>query len=305
MPTALVTWAELRFRAMGTAVHLAVLGDAGALVDARARIEELEARWSRFRPTSVLCRLNAARGRPVMVDAETFDLVVTAVAAWHGTAHLFDPTVLDAVEAAGYDRTFDQLDGLATRAPSGAAPGCLGIHLDPELLRVQLPDGVHLDLGGIGKGRTADLVATELVAAGAEVAMVNLGGDLRIAGEVTHGAFPVAIEDPLDLGATAATVDLASGALATSSRARRRWLADGVEQHHLIDPATGLPAGRDVLAVTVLADECTRAEVLAKAALVAGLAEGQALLLDARLPALLVTEDGARHRVGGFGGFER
>lgn len=189
-------WSELGFRAMGTQVHLAVPAEAAALLlDARLRIEDLEARWSRFRDDSVLSRLNRAAGRPVLVDDETFDLLATAVGAWQGTGGRFDPTVLDALEAAGYDRSFAGLGadlGAGPGPASGPAPaptpGCAGLRLDPTLGRVEVPVGVRLDLGGIGKGRTADLVATELVAAGAPSALANLGGDLRVAGELPLAA---------------------------------------------------------------------------------------------------------------------
>ena len=301
-------WAELRFRAMGTQVHLAALGEPGLLVDARHRIEELEDRWSRFRPDSLLCLLNGAAGRTAIVDEETFDLVVTAVGAWHGTDHRFDPTVLDAVSAAGYDRSFELVGPNPTAgAPApGPTPGCSGIALDPDRQSISLPAGVHLDLGGIAKGRTADLVATELVAAGARSAMANLGGDLRIAGEPpAGGAFSIVVEDPTDRRPAAVVVDLAVGALATSSRARRAWTVDGEARHHLIDPATGQPAAGDVLAATVIAGECTQAEVLAKAALVAGRDAGAVLLADAGVPALLIDADGDGHPVGDFQRFAR
>jgi thiamine biosynthesis lipoprotein len=252
--------------------------------------------------------LNAASGHRVPVDLETFDLVAAAVAAWCDTAHHVDPTVLDALEAAGYDRSFDgmRLDPPSTTRPHRPAPGCADVELDAEHLTVRLPRGVRLDLGGIAKGRTADLIATELVHGGARSAMVNLGGDLRVAGELpTSAAFPIAVEDPVDLTMAATTVHLADGALATSSRARRRWTVDGVEQHHLIDPATGAPCRRDVLATTVIAPTCTSAEVLAKAVVVAGRPGGEALLLDAGVAALVITEDGRRHRIGGFEAYER
>ena len=185
------------------------------------------------------------------------------------------------------------------------ALGCVGIELDPDLLRVTLPPGTHLDLGGIGKGRTADLVAEDLLRAGARSALVNLGGDLRIVGDLPPGSeFSIAIEDPFDVGGSATTVRLGHGALATSSRARRRWTVAGEEQHHLIDPATGAPALSGVAAVTVLAATTTEAEVLAKAALVAGVDEGIDLLDDAAAAALLVDDDGDQYRVRDFAGFE-
>lgn len=303
-------WAELRFRAMGTQVHLAVLGDdPTVLVEARLRIEELEARWSRFRADSLLSRLNRAAGHKVLVDDETFDLVTTAVAAWHHTGHRFDPTVHDAMVRSGYDRTFDQIGtgpGPARGPVPLPAPGCAAIGLDPVLLGITLPPGTHLDLGGIAKGRTADLVAAGLLAAGAPSALVNLGGDLRITGEVPAGsAFSIAIEDPSDLRRSATVVDLDGGGLATSSRARRRWTVGGVEHHHLIDPATGAPADTGLAAVTVIAADTTEAEVLAKATLVAGADDGPDLLTGAGAAGLLIGPDGSRRRVGDFEDHER
>ncbi len=296
-----VAWAELWFRAMGTAVHLSVLGDdPSVLVDARRRIDDLEARWTRFRSDSVLAELNASPGRPVAVDEETFTLVALAVHAWRETGGRFDPTVLDAVRAEGYDRSFDHLDPSGATGRSGPVPGCAGIHLDPLYDQIMLPEGVRLDLGGIGKGRAADLVAKDLVRAGVRSAVVNLGGDLRIAGPPLDEPLVVAIEDPLSLHGVAEVVAVRSGALATSSRARRAWTVDGEERHHLIDPTTGRSARSGLAAVTVLAADAVRAEVLAKAAFVAGADEGASLLDAAGTPGLLIDDDGRHRFVSGF-----
>ncbi len=313
--TAAATWADLRVRTMGTEAHLAVLGDDPTLLLlAQERLGDLEGRWSRFRPDSTLCRLNRSDGRPVVVDEATFDLVATAVGAWHGTGGRFDPSVLDAVVAAGYDRSFDRLppvppDGGPSAPPGGPpspSPGCAGIRLDPDRSSIELPSGVHLDLGGIGKGRAADLVATELVAAGARAAFVNLGGDLRVVGPLEAGrGLQVAVEDPLDLERALTTVEVTDGALATSSVARRRWVTPTGVAHHLIDPATGAPSDSPVAAVTVLAPETTTAETLAKAALVAGPDGAAALLADAGHPALVVDRGGVRHRLNRFEEHER
>lgn len=298
-------WSELRFPAMGTEVHVAALGAApGALVEVPFRVEALEQRWSRFRPDSDLCRLNRSEGRPVPVDDETFDLVAAAARAWRDTGHRFDPTVHDALIAAGYDRSFDQL--LPRPGPRGAppgVPGCGGIVLDAARAQVTLPPGTHLDLGGIGKGRTADLVATGLVEGGARAAYVNLGGDLRIAGDLGGTTVTVGIEDPQTLESSRWVAHLAGGALATSSVARRRWVLGDTEAHHLIDPVTGRPAAGGVLAVTVVAAEAMAAEVLAKAALIAGRGDAAAVLRDAGVAGLVVAEDGTEECIGGIEAF--
>jgi thiamine biosynthesis lipoprotein len=206
--------------------------------------------------------------------------------------------VLDAVCAEGYDRSFEELDPVA--AVPAAVPGCADIRLDPLFDQVVLPAGVHLDFGGIGKGRAADLVAKDLVLAGARSGVVNLGGDLRLAGPPLDEALVVTIEDPLRPGGTAAVVALRSGALATSSVARRAWTVQGEARHHLIDPSTGRSADSGVAAVTVLAGDALRAEVLAKSALIAGPDDGLDLLEAAGAPGLLVTADGDRVWAAGF-----
>jgi thiamine biosynthesis lipoprotein len=160
------------FAAMGTFCHVIVVGHPLLLGHARQRIEELERRWSRFLPDSDISRINAAAGAPVAVSAEAFLLVSRAVEGWRLTGGLYDPTVLRAVIAAGYDRSFTDPACAAHRSaepaiPGGAAPGAGGIVLEPRLRTVQAPRGVMLDPGGIGKGLAADVVLAELLSLGA------------------------------------------------------------------------------------------------------------------------------------------
>ena len=188
---------ETRFHAMGTDAHMIVVGGSTRLLErARDRIDELESRWSRFLPDSELCRLNAAAGQPVIVASVTFELLTRAVEGWRLTGGHFDPTVLPALVAAGYDRSFETVerDAPELSARSTPAPGGAELSLDPIVRSVTLPPGVALDLGGIGKGFAADLVSTELLQAGASGACVNLGGDLRVRGTPPDGAWIVEVE---------------------------------------------------------------------------------------------------------------
>lgn len=257
------------WEAMGTGCEVVVVGGVGGdTAAARERVRDLEARWSRFRPDSELCRVNAGAGRPVRVSPETITVIAAAVTAWHSTAGRFDPTVLDALERVGYDRPFGcGLDGeLTITGPPPEVPGCGRIALDPAAGTVTVPPGTRLDLGGIAKGHAADLVAAELVARGAAGALVNLGGDLRATGSPpTPSGWTVGIE-----AVPRASVVVRDGGLATSSTCRRRWTRAGEAQHHVIDPAARVPASTSVATVTVFAASAARAEVLATAALIAG-----------------------------------
>jgi thiamine biosynthesis lipoprotein len=283
-------WAERRFRAMGSAAHVVVVGGPLHLADdAAARIEALEWAWSRFLPTSEVSALNAHAGHPVEVSPETALLVRTAITAWRVSGGSVDPTVLGAVVAAGYDRSFDRLAeahaassaappaGPSLAGPSPAGPslalvGCTDIVVTPATVTV--PAGTGFDPGGIGKGLAGDVVAQELLAAGADGACVNLGGDVRVAGRGPDGGgWTVAVEHPDD-GAPIALLGVADGAVATSSTLKRRWRIDGRWRHHLIDPATGRPATTDLVQVTAVAAEGWQAEAYAKTVLLRGSARG-------------------------------
>jgi len=258
---------------MGTDVHLmAVDAPAGALDGAEALLADLESRWSRFLPDSELSRINDHPGLPVMVSEPTFSVVSQAIDGWWSTSGRYDPSVLPALVAAGYDRPFRQLDhASASDAPATAAPpadptpGCADVQLLAEISAVIVPEGVALDLGGIGKGAAADRVVGSLLAAGAAGACANVGGDVSVAGTGPDGAGWVVGIDGAD-GEQLEVLSLASGGIATTSPSTRRWTRpDGADAHHLIDPATGRPASNGPRSVTVVAGSAATAEVLSKA----------------------------------------
>lgn len=287
---------EDRFRAMGSDIHLVVVGGtADMLSQAWARIEVLEQRWSRFRPDSEICRLNAAAGESLVVTADTLLLVQRAIDAWRLTGGGFDPTLLDALVAAGYDRTFDELhdDGAVGAPPmprlSIVRPGVTDIVIERDA--VMLPAGMGFDPGGIGKGLSADIVATEVIQAGAAGVCVNMGGDLRVLGESPTGTgWTLAIEHPWS-AQPIALVGLWDGAVATSSVLRKVWTVNGRRRHHLMDPQTEQPSESDLALVSVIAGQTWIAEVLAKAVLLRG-RERAFDLLDADAAALAVDHAG-------------
>src|SRR6266550_2831847 len=161
--------AETRFRAMGSMVHVVVVGGSlGLLETARERVEDLERKWSRFRPTSEISLMNQLAGRPVRVSPETATLVRLAIEGARITGGRFDPTVLGAVLRAGYDRSFELLGDDPVPDP-GWSPdsGYDRILVGEPSATVMLPANVGFDPGGIGKGYAADLLVAELLAAGA------------------------------------------------------------------------------------------------------------------------------------------
>jgi thiamine biosynthesis lipoprotein len=261
--------AERRFRAMGSDAHVVVVGPERLASRAEQRVADLERRWSRFDERSEISALNRHAGDPVLVSHDTVELVERAVEAWRLTHGWFDPTVLGALERAGYDRSFDEIERSGTtNGTSARHAGAAGIEIVAGAVR--LPAGTGFDPGGIGKGLAADIVVDELRAEGAEGACVNLGGDVRVDGvSPTGDAWTVAIEHPALVPAET-RVGLQRGAVASSATLRRRWKVGDEVRHHLIDPTTGLPSWTTLSFATVVAGHAWTAEVLAKTLVLRG-----------------------------------
>lgn len=284
---------------MGAACMVSVYADAAADELARiaqARVELLEQSWSRFRETSELNRLNSLSGTgPVVVSADLLTLVWHMQRAWEITRGLFDPTMLSEIKAAGYDADYATViargalagvaswnSGSATTQVRSSAMGT--VEIDLEASTVSLPAGVGLDPGAIGKGLAADIIANELMSVGAKGVLIDLGGDIVVAGlPEDSDAWVLAIEDERDpdnsdrepqLVRFAPTVDLDDSreadefetmGIATSSTLYRRWA--GGTRHHVLDPRTGQMADPQVVQATVWCGAGWLAEVSATAAL--------------------------------------
>jgi thiamine biosynthesis lipoprotein len=295
---------EVHVAALGGTVRLILVGGggptsptpddlAGFAALGAARLADLEARWSRFRPDSEISRLNTSGGAVHLLSPATYALVERGVAAWRMTDGRCDATVLSSMARLGSVPTGD------TRPlPVRPSPGCGAVTLVPEIGAVRLAPGVGLDLGAVGRGFAADLVAAELIAAGAPGVLVDVDGDARACGlGPDDGAWEVRVADPHRPGHALARLALTDGAAATSTP--RRPVGDGAAAPRpVVDPRTGRPVGDGLASVTVLAGDAWVAEALSTAALVEGRAGAAAFLAERHATALLVAADGTVEHVG-------
>jgi len=295
--------AELRFRAMGSDAHVVVIGGKPGSADrARRRIDDLERKWSRFRPDSEISRLNASAGSFIGVSGDTRLLVERAVTAWGVSGGAFDPTLLGAIIRAGYDRSFELLGPETPAGFSRLGAGADDIMIDGDAVR--LPSGTGFDPGGIGKGLAADVVAAELTAAGASGVCINLGGDVRVKGTGPDGdqGWTIALEHP-HARRPFALVGVGDGGIATSTTLRRAWQTEGKRHHHLIDPQTGLPSDTDIALAAVIAGDTWIAEVLAKAVVLHGTPYHFDILGGTGAEAIVVDGAGEMTTSAGFAAF--
>ena len=271
------------WRAVGTTCAAAVTARSQdehevswALAAARDEVAACERELSRFDPASDLSRLNAAGGRWIPVGRRLLEALGLALRAREDTGGRFDPTVLPALAAAGYDRSFELLEEREARPADDWRAGT-AIELDLENGRARLEPGSAVDLGGMGKGYAAGRALDAMLAASPGLAggLVDLGGDIAVAGDSPEGGpWLVAIADPRRQGETLAVLALESGGVATSGRDARRF-GPARSLHHLIDPETGEAALAGPLTVTVVAPDPVAAEVHATTLAIAGPAEAE------------------------------
>ncbi|HRX51494.1 MAG TPA: FAD:protein FMN transferase [Candidatus Krumholzibacteria bacterium] len=233
-----------------------------------AEARRIEAKFSRYRDDSVLHAIHAAAGAPMRVDDETAGLLDLAAACWELSGGRFDVT-------SGVLRRAWTFDG-GTRVPADAEVEALRVLVGWEKLtwrrpELVLPAGMELDLGGLGKEYAVDRVVTLLREEARVPVLVNFGGDLHASGPRRDGApWRVGVEDPGREDRAARVIDLAGGALATSGDARRYVMSGGERLGHILDPRTGRPVRGAPRSVTVAADACVQAGVLATTAMLHG-----------------------------------
>jgi FAD:protein FMN transferase len=240
--------------------------ECGAIAEEEAK--RIEQKYSRYRPDSVISRINGSNGRPVPVDLETAALLDYAENCFHLSKGLFDIT-------SGVLRRIWRFDG------SGQVPSNTEIERLLPLVgwekvlwngaEITLPPGMEIDFGGLGKEYAVDRAFQRITEHTGRPFLVNFGGDLRVSAALASGRpWRIAI-DSVDGGdATEGVLHIKTGALTTSGDARRYLLIDGVRYGHILNPRTGKPITGAPRSVTVSAPTCMQAGILSTLAMLQG-----------------------------------
>jgi thiamine biosynthesis lipoprotein len=278
---------------MGTGFTLLCSGSAGSqrrLQRAERWLQAFEGRFSRFLPGSELSRLNASAGRPFRASPALFEFVRQCLDLADRSGGLFDPTLLHELEAAGYDRTFDEvLHGRSGAVRTGVT--FRDVVLDDGSRTIVLPRGTGIDSGGLGKGWAADRASMLL----GEPCLVDLGGDIYARGRPPDAdCWRIGVQDPFQPDRDLTVLGVRDMGVATSSTLKRRWPAESDFAHHLLDPRSGRPSESDAVAVTAIAPSAAMADFYAKVALLKGSSLGLSYLeSEPDVEGLIVRADGA------------
>ncbi len=255
--------------AMGTRFEVVLDGDGGAperllraaAEEALARIQELDRRYSRFRPDSLLAYVNThAAERPVGVDADCFDLLAACAEVWLRSDGAFDPTVGPLLRAWGFHGEPGDVREAAARV------GMAHVALDDSLRTVRfLRPGISLDLGAIAKGQALDEAAAVLRECGITRALLHGGASSVVAIGTPPGepGWTIAVRG------SPYRVVLADRALGVSAPSGRTIERGGRRLGHVLDPRAGVPTEGAALAC-VVGDSARDADAWSTALLVVG-----------------------------------
>lgn len=236
----------------------------------------IEKKYSRYRKDNLIARINHSEGHPVEVDQETTLLLNYAAQCYQLSDGLFDIT-------AGVLRRIWSFQPGATPPGKKKVRECLKhigwsrLSWKPPILT--LPQGMEIDLGGIGKEYAVDKAAQLATQHTDASFVINFGGDLFINKPRRNGQpWHIAVDDPAATGVQQiGQISVAHGGIATSGDARRFLLHQGKRYSHILNPKTGYPIEKAPRSVTVLADNCLEAGMLATFAILQGADAGNFL----------------------------
>jgi thiamine biosynthesis lipoprotein len=276
-----------------------------AVADVESMMRRVERAASRFHGESELSWANVNAGRPVAVSRTLVNLMTTALEEADRSGGAVDPTVGRDLVRNGYDRDItlvaDSAEPVAS-APAGR-PSWGDVGLDRTAGLLTVPPGATLDLGSTAKAQTADWAAADLHDRYGCGVLVELGGDLAVAGRGRDWQVLVAEKAGQRGQQVTLSAPLGLAGLATSSTQIRRWQRARAEINHIIDPATGAAVTPHWRTVTVAADSATHANTCSTAAIVLGGRDPESALSwlrDQGVAARLVDRFGSIVTIGGW-----
>lgn len=279
--------------AMDTVMSLTAYGSHAreALDSASAEIQRLDKLFSISSETGDIYRVN--RDGEGDLSEDTRSLLASALEYGKDTNGIFDCTIEPVMEAWGFTTK-------NYRIPSDSELAELLSHVDASTVtlsgnHVTLPEDVKLDLGGIAKGFTSARVMEVFKNSGVTSGIISLGGNVQTLGtKPDEKLWRVGIQDPNDLNAMFAVVEVSDEAVITSGAYQRYFEENGVHYHHIIDPRTGYPAESGLTSVTIISPDGTLADALSTSLFIMGPDDASAFWQNHRdkFEAIMMTENG-------------
>lgn len=276
------------FRALGTncAIQFRCADPKTALqfvADALGWLSAFEAKFSRFKPDSMLSKINQAAGKSwVPVDQEMEKMLDLADAMHRLTDGVLDAATLPLIKVWDWKVVHERLPSHGEISTALALSNWNDVHRKPGKAFLSR-EGMGLDFGGFGKEYAVDQVIAIAKQHGIQDILVDLGRDIfAMGGNGLHPFWHVGIQDGIKTDQCIGGLAVSGYAVCASGDYARRFEHDGVRYGHILDRRTGWPVRHGLRAVTVIAPSCLLAGIYSTCVFILGLKEG--LLFADRAP---------------------
>lgn len=260
------------------------------------RLKEIDGMMSMWQPTSDLARVNAGAGTgPVAAPPEVLAALAHALRLADLTGGSYDPTVGPLVKLWGIGTPEARVPSRGEIAGALALLGRKNVVADDAAGTIELKrPGMCLDFGSVPKGFGAVEAGKVLEKRGAKSAVVDVGGCVLAFGAKPDGGdWKIGVQNPDGIRGSdlIGYLKARDAAVSTSGIYERRFEANGVVYHHLMDTATGYPIDNGLVSVTILVDRRQNPDGPTLAVFSLGSDAGLALANKLGLAAVLVGKD--------------
>ncbi len=250
--------------------------------DITRELQLFDGSLSMFNDTSTISRVN--RNEDIQPDTLFTNVIRRSLEISQATDGCFDITVAPLVNAWGFGFKHDiEPDSTAIDSLMQMV-GYDKIQLTPDGRVLKQDPRTMLDCSAIAKGYAVDIIASLLRRKGISNYMVDIGGEVDVAGHNPNGdLWHIGInkpqDDSLSVNSELQTVLAVSGVgIATSGNYRNFYYKGGRKFAHTIDPHTGYPVQHSILSATVIASDCMSADAYATSFMVMGLDKAREFL---------------------------
>ncbi|WP_164078399.1 FAD:protein FMN transferase [Alteromonas facilis] len=275
----------------------------------KAALANVNALMSTYDPQSELSRFNQSRSQePFAISPQTHLVIAEAIRLAGVTEGALDITIGPVVNLWGFgpDMRPEVIPTDETITEALSKTGIAQLQLTDRAVIKYHPE-LYVDLSTIAKGYGVDVIAELLQANGFTDYLVEIGGEMRVAGKKLNGQlWRIAIEKPVtEQRILQKVIEIGDNAIATSGDYRNYYEQDGVRYSHLIDPTTGKPIQHNLVSVTVVHPSTMTADGLATALAVMGAEKAKALAELNDWAVMLITKEGDEFVEWASSGFEQ
>ena len=283
---------------MGTTVTVTLYdsNDSKILDKVFNKVKELESTLSINENGTLVDEINENAGiNPVKVDDDTYNLIEKGLEYSNLSNGLFDISVGPIVKLWSIGLPEARVPSLEEIQAKLPLVNYKDVELNNSDKTVYLKNkGMMLDLGGIAKGYTADVISSILTDEGVESAIINLGGNIFTHGKKVNGSdWKIGIQDPFsERGGIIGTLTTSNKSVVTSGIYERYIEEDGVRYHHILNPSTGYPYDNEIAGITIVSDKSIDGDALSTSVFAMGVEEGMKFVnSQSGIDAIFVTKD--------------